>query len=369
MTQTKLIPIEQRTLWLQALERCGRHDIYHGPEYHRVSQLMGEGTPYLFTYQDETRWAALPFLVRPVSQVTGLESYELNDAASVYGYSGVISNVHQKDRGAIAFRTGFQQALHKTLKEKNIVSLFSRLNPLLDTKWLLGGLAEVVTLGPTVVLDLTESLQDQEKGMNQRVRRDLRKAVKAGVTVIEDESFKRIDEFIAIYNETMRDRDAQDFYFFPKEYYLNFKKELGGKIKLYFAELNGVVISTAMFFANGNIIQYHLSGTPSDQRKYSGLKLIFDVVRRWGTENGFAQFHLGGGVGAAKDSLLDFKAGFSKKMQDFAIVKMILDPALYAELNRARAAHENRNGAIVLSENFFPRYRRPVKLQPEPVIV
>ncbi len=367
MIRFKLIPIDQQENWGKVLQQCGRYDIYHGPQYHRVSQLMGEGAPYIFTYQNQNRWAALPFLLRPVSEVKGLESFSANDATSVYGYSGVLSNVQPNDENAVAFRSGFQEALHQALKQKNIVSLFTRLNPLIDTQWLLDGLIDVAPLGPTVAINLTQSLEDQEKAMNQRVRRDLRKAIKAGVTIEEDTSFARIDEFIAIYNETMRARNAQEFYFFPKQYYLHLKTMLGDDARLYFAELNGDVISTALFFTSGDIIQYHLSGTPSHQRKYSGLKLIFDAVRRWGTENGYACFHLGGGVGAARDSLLDFKAGFSKTRYDFGIAKMILDPQLYSVLNRARQLYENRTGCVVLSENFFPRYRRPVKIQQETV--
>ena len=178
--------------------------------------------------------------------------------------------------------------------------------------------------------------------------------------VIEVDYAEGIDDFISIYIETMRRNNASHYYFFSREYFLQLKAVLGESLKLYFAELHGEFIAAAMFFVNGNIIHYHLSGTPTRHKKHSGLKMILDSVRSWGTDNGYSWFNLGGGVQSNKDSLLEFKLGFSKNLFDFKLATLVTDLRLYSELCLARIDYETRNGLQPKSDYYFPRYRSPV---------
>ena len=74
--------------------------------------------------------------------------------------------------------------------------------------------------------------------------------------------------------------------------------------------------------------------------------LLFLEAARWAREQGFTRFHLGGGVGGADDSLLEFKLRFDEGgLIESAVGKAIHDEAAYRELGGAGF------------DGFFPAYR------------
>jgi hypothetical protein len=361
MSNYKLISADDRAQWLDALKLCGNYDIYHLPEYHLLSKHQKEGEPYLFYMKDVEGCAALPFLLRQVSEIDGLRDCLYQDATSVYGYPGIVCSVKQEDEGSTEFRNRFQKGFLKFLNEKGVIAFFSRLNPLLSTSWMFESICEIIPLSKTIAINLLQPEEIQLKGMSKGHRYDIRKARKEGVTVREDMKFDCLDDFISMYNETMDHSTASEYYYFPKEYYLKCKDLIQDSIKLFFAEKEGVIISASMFFLTNGIIQYHLSGTPRKYLMYGGAKVIIDELRIFGKKNGFSWLHLGGGVGSKEDSLFHFKAGFSKARFPFEVVNMIINPEIYAELVAKRIAWATTNGCLSLSNDYFPKYRGPLQ--------
>ena len=359
MSQYQLIPADDEQSWMDALARCGRFDVYHLPRYHRLCENMNEGQPLLFVWQSGEFFAALPVLVRPVAEVKGLEGYKFCDATSAYGYSGPLTNVVGSDPSAEEFRSKFQKNLTQALRQLDVVSLLVRSHPLMTHLWLFDGIADVSTIGPVVVMDLTLTHQEQEQQMSNRVLRDLRNARRNGVQVAEISYTDGIDEFIPVYYETMRRNNAQAYYFFSQDYFLELKKSLGKSVKLYVARMQGQLITSAIFFAQNDVIHYHLSGTPTYKMKYGGLKMILDHVRGWGSDNGFRWLNLGGGVQSNRDSLFEFKSGFSKQLFDFQLATLVCNADAYRELVEAHTKYEMHHQLRPMSEHFFPKYRRP----------
>ena len=360
-SETSIIPSDSTQEWMKALKVCGAHDIYHLPQYHLLAEKMGEGKAYLFFYHHNGEFAALPFLLRPVSEIEGLETSPYNDISSVYGYPGILSSIAKDSDSAEDFRIHFQAELLRVFEQLSAVAFFSRTNPLLPNTWMLEGMAEIVPLSTTIAIDLLKCNEEQLKQMTKGHKYDIRKAGKNGVIVEEDKTFHYIDDFIYIYNETMKRNNAAEHYYFPKEYYLHLKHCFGESIKLYFAKFEGKAISASLFFIEGSIIQYHLSGSLPEFFYLNGAKLILDEVRRWGTQNGFSWLHLGGGVGSSEDSLFRFKAGFSKLRLQFQIVRKIVDHDVYTELCCMRRKWALNNRHTLPETNYFPAYRRPIK--------
>jgi len=241
-----LIPASDQTTWMKALQLCGEYDSYHLPQYHLLAEEMGEGEPFLFFFQSNGSFAALPFLLRSVSTVEGLEESHHNDISSVYGYPGIVTSVKKDHVDSNKFRCDFQAVLKQLFKELSVVAFFSRTNPLLPTTWLFKEMAEVLPLALTVAIDLSLKDEKQLEGMTKGHKFDIRKARRLGVVVEEDETFQHIDEFIQIYDETMKRTGASNSYFFPKDYYLHLKKRFGESIRLYFAMLDGDRKSTRL---------------------------------------------------------------------------------------------------------------------------
>lgn len=71
--------------------------------------------------------------------------------------------------------------------------------------------------------------------------------------------------------------------------------------------------------------------------RQSPTTLETDCVRQWAKARGNRVLHLGGGVGAAKDPLFEFKAGFSPGRWRFQSLRLVSDPALYQTLVEHRA--------------------------------
>ncbi len=359
-TSFELISVQEKKKWMEALHLCELFDTYHLPEYHVLAEQNGEGKPHLFFFQCGSYFAALPILLNNIRDLEGLEKYTYLDATSVYGYPGIITSIKETNEFSDIFRSEFQSALVHNLQKLNIITFFSRLNPLINSSWLFEGLAEVVPIGTTIFIDLKKSENDQIKDMTKGHKYDIRKARREGVSVYMDKSFTHLDAFVKIYNDTMDRVNASKYYYFDHNYFYKFKELLRESAKLFIAYKDNIIISASLFFTSQHIVQYHLSGTPPEYKNLSGSKLIVDEVRKWGKKNGFSLLHLGGGVGSRKDSLFRFKAGFSKNQHQFEIVKLVLNKEAYNKIVDKRNLWVKKHGFGFLDSNYFPIYRTPV---------
>jgi lipid II:glycine glycyltransferase (peptidoglycan interpeptide bridge formation enzyme) len=100
-----------------------------------------------------------------------------------------------------------------------------------------------------------------------------------------------------------------------------------------------------------------LGGTKTKFLKLSPTNLETDYTRRWAKERGNEFLHLGGGVGGSKDSLYNFKAGFSKQRHTFLTMRLVIDEKKYIELVKLRAKYLNIEVEKLLKTDFFPAYR------------
>jgi hypothetical protein len=103
------------------------------------------------------------------------------------------------------------------------------------------------------------------------------------------------------------------------------------------------------------IVQFHLSGTAEDHLRLSPSKLMIDQVWRAARQSGARLFHLGGGVGAGRDSLFEFKSRFSNWRMPFHTWRVIADQDQYRALadTGASSAGDGENA------DYFPHYRAP----------
>lgn len=363
MPQCEVIPPEDAAAWCRAIETCAGYDSYHLPAYQRVMQDQGDGTPRLFFYRDTAgRCAALPLLLRPLNQIEGLADEQRFDAASAYGYPGLTTNVSPAAPDAADFRRRLLEALFEAWRRCELISVFIRQNPFFDTQWLLQDAGEVVTRGVTVAIDLTLSVDEQFRRMRRDHRYDIRRAVRDGLTVVEDPEFRGLDTFIRLYRETMQRVGAGDYYYFGRDYFETLKQQLGDRLKILFAKQQDQVIAGALFMLGPRIVQYHLSGSSTAHRRVRGaVKCLIDHMRTQATEAGFDWLHLGGGLGSQQDSLFEFKAGFSPVHLPFKLARVIVDPEAYesAVIRHAEAAGV-APGSSLAPDGFFPAYRKPL---------
>ena len=321
--------------WNSTIKDMEHYDFYFFNSYQPKDEES-----ILISFKEEGYSISLPLIIRPI------ENTNYYDATSVYGYGGPL---YSKASIPTRIIKRFNNAIKKCFKELKVVSVFSRLHPLLRQQDNFLNVGNVVSLGETISIDLTLSLENQRSQYRRRLKSRLNKLRRSDLCVFEDSNFEHIDEFIKLYHETMNRVEADSSYFFDREYFNNLFLSDDIDARLFFVKDGDKFVSGGIFTFTDGIIEYHLSGTKTEYLKNSPLELLIDHVRITGTEQGYNNLHLGGGVGSQEDNLFHYKAGFSKSRNTFKIWKYIANKKVYQSLIKKID--------IAKSDNFFPLYR------------
>ena len=343
-------------LWRETLQKL-RHDTYHLPEYVAIeakrNQTIGEAL--LVSRGDKILF--VPYLLRSCNHLASFSEQmeETFDVLSPYGFPGILlSDSARKDPEFVrqAFRE-FQQGL----KSRGVCSAFLRLHPILSDKF--SELFPPHTLtdnGETVSVDL--SLDEAQiwthtrKGHKSTINKCKRLGLVGNTVNLAD----YMDEFLAIYYETMDRVEAKDVYYFERDYF-NDLLELGDAVHLVTVESDNQIVCASVFFERCGIVQAHLGGTKTEFLWQSPFSLVFHHARLWAKSRGNKFMHIGGGVGGGKDKLSTFKTGFSRQRHQFFTMRLVIDEAKYNHLVSLKAAAKNIAPTLLRESNFFPAYR------------
>jgi hypothetical protein len=321
-----------------------RHDFYHLPAYVELAARGSGEACALYAEEDGDR------LLVPLVRQRLRELPERSDLASPYGYPSPLLNAPEES-GFV--RRALEQAV-LFLREQGVVALFGRLHPLLPAPLsAMAAVGQVVEHGVTVSIDLRKEPERVWEEMRRSHRYEIRRAERQGFVAALDHSWRRFEEFARLYAETMRRRGAAPNYFFSGDYFTRLREALGERLSLWVVMREDVLACAALFANTNSMVQYHLSASDPTFAKSEPTKLLINAVRSWAQERGATDLHLGGGVGAANDSLFFFKAGFSARRHPFRSWRVVVNERLYAELTRTRSpAADLSNHA-----GFFPAYR------------
>ena len=318
-------------------------DIYHSRFWMEANQKLQDGSLFSMIISDDDNKAFLPLLKRKINE----SNYY--DLITPYGYGGIAFNKAATDD----FKNNVLDEVLNYLSNNKCVSLFLRLHPLLNKSI---NSSHISKNGVTLAVELDNKYEDIKKSYASGHRYDIKKALKNdNISITDDVDFKYFDEFIDIYINTMNKLEASDFYYFNRSYFYTLKNSLSNSLKLIVVKINDDVIGASLFMIHNSIIQYHLSGTTDEGRKYQPSKLILDYMIEFGVSNGYKYLHLGGGVGAEKDNLYQFKKRFAATDYNFCTVKMITNKEVYFDLCKALNYSESE---IDNHSDFFPLYRK-----------
>lgn len=321
-----LLDLKDANQWHHLLDRMPKSqmDVYFTPEYYSLYQNYGDGEACCFVYERGGNIVLYPFLRNPIT----LLGYELDkeyyDIQGAYGYNGIITSNQSVD-----FTNSFWEEFDEWCQENDVVAEFSRFHPLLNNHLVASPKMKTFYSRHTVALDLT----DNDIWMHQissKNRNMIRKAEKGGVTIVESDDY---DTFMELYNGTMGDLHAERFYFFPKQYYDEYKHAFKGRSLLCLALLDDKAIAGSMFMFSDDYAHYHLSARNREYSRFAANNLILWYGIQKAKERGCKWFHFGGGTtGEDDDSLLKFKKEFSKSMCEFWIGKRIHNQAVYDQI-------------------------------------
>ena len=320
--------------WDPLLERLGLADAYFLRGYLESAAVLDPGRAVLLHLAGDRGDVVFACLVRDVPGVDGRV-----DVTTPYGYGGPVA------AGEDPPADGFAEGYESWAAEAGALTTFVRFHPLFGNQRLAPAGAELERLADTATWPL-DAERDLYEEMHAKHRSDVRKCEQAGVAVTVEEGGS-LDEFVTLYEATMRDRDAADFYFFPPEYWAALTAGLGERLLRLDARIEGELIASTLCIATAPWLHYHLAAMDDTGRKLGASKLLLIEAARWGQARGLAELHLGSGLGGSEDSLWKFKQRFSDHPgREFWIGKLVHDEAAYREL----AGTDSTAG-------FFPAYR------------
>jgi len=334
MIATFLPPDDER--WTAVLRKT-RHDVYHRPEYLRTAAAHEGGEPVAFYAEDASGSLLLPLLLREIPNTTQV------DATSPYGYPSPLWTAPDP--------TPHWSAFLGTAQNRGIVSAFVRLHPLLPRPTPPRDCLDATALvehGPTVWIDCTQCPEDMWAETRSGHQSDIRRLQRRDYSVRVGDDL--LPEFVRLYRQTMDRVDADPFYYFSEDYFQSWTGPLEPYCQIAVVrDENGEAAAAGLFTEVSGWMQYHLSGTAETHRKLAPSKLMIHVMRVRAYEAGNSRLHLGGGLGAAKDSVFNFKAGFSSSRAAFHSLRIVCDQEAYRTLCS--------NPPPPPAEGFFPAYR------------
>lgn len=341
-------------LWLSTLEQLP-HDVYHLPDYVALDAKRTKTVPEAFLLQEDDKVFFAPYLLRSCADIFPSTDTEIYDIISPYGYPGILMSQAAIDNPE--FPDFALQKFFQTLQNKGVCSAFLRLHPILGADFAKVFKSDpLLENGKTVSIDLTLDKGKIWAKTRRGHQSTINKCMRLGFTARTVPYAEYIDEFIAIYEETMNRVKAKDSYYFERDYFEGLL-DLGDKIHLGIVELEGEIASACLFFESCGIVQAHLGGTKSEFLKQSPFNLLLHYMRLWAKARGNKYLHIGGGVGGKKDNLYTFKSGFSKQRHEFFTLRSVVDTERYNYLLNFKANAMDKSVEELEESQFFPAYR------------
>ena len=317
------------------------HDIYHVPTWVALDARIEGGSPRALLVEDGGKSLLLPLVIRSIPG-GGL------DATSPYGYPGpLMVGTDEPAFMADALDHGIQM-----LRSEGIISMFIRTHPLLNPAPP-PGVGTAVRHGDTIAIDLTLADDLIWSQTRKDHRRSIRRSLAAGHRVRVDTAWEHFETFKRLYAHTMTRVNADAYYFFTDSHFDELRSRFPDRIHLIVVEIEGEIATAALELETCGIVQDYLAGTDERFLRFQPDKLMLHFVRSWARQRGNRWLHLGGGVGANDDSLLHFKAGFSRGRYPYYTVRVVLREQEYKQLVAAMKGHRNPTDL----SGFFPAYR------------
>jgi CelD/BcsL family acetyltransferase involved in cellulose biosynthesis len=323
--------------WLELWHACGREPFAH-PRYVRLF-AQPEDRAVALVVEGSDGNALTPLIVRTVRD-------GIYDAISPYGYGGPFLSAGTNAGAAL-------DAVSQWARREGMCSVFLRLSLGLEVS----GRPEVEEVLSNVVVDLRRPMDDVWRNYEHKVRKNVKKALRAGCRVEQRDLRTDVDCFLDVYGATMRRRDAPAWYHFDRAFITRLAEELAGSYSTFVAlDSRGRTVSVEIVLESDRRLYSFLGGTLAEAFPMSPNDLLKHEIVRYGAGSGRSGFVLGGGYRGG-DGIFRYKRSFDPGgVHPFHVAKIIGDRRRYADMV---AAH----GKVPLPDQqetpFFPAYRAP----------
>lgn len=277
--------------WDKIVKSFPDYDVYYLSGYAKACEVHGDGEGLLIYYQDETTRG-----INVVIKKSLEDGYSYVETP--YGYGGFLIEGD--------FAKVFD-AYDRFCKEEKIAKEFIRFHLFYETHQQFQGLLE--SKSNNIVRSLTETIEEIQKDFEHKVRKNIKKAVSNGLTMLISKDNKYLNDFLNIYEKTMNRKNATEKYRFDRNYFTTLN-QMEENIMYFFVLHEETIISCELVLYDKTRAYSFLGGTLNeyfDLRPNDFLK--FEIIK-WAKNQGLTHFVLGGGTGS-DDGIFKYKKSFA----------------------------------------------------------
>lgn len=340
------ITIKEQDKWDTIVKSFNNYDVNYLSQYAKAFAENGEGYPLLIYFENDTSKAMNVVMKRDISLNESfkgkLQPNEWFDISTPYGYGGFL--IEGEDYQTL------DEEYVRYCKENGFISEFIRFHLFSDYKEIFNG--TVISYTNNVVRTLDLDIEDMVMDCEHKVRKNLKKANKAGLKIEIDYSGERMEEFLDIYYGTMDRNDAKSNFFFPESFFKIINEMTNNFVYIHVIHEDKVISTELVIFGTENCYSF-LGGTHSDFFDLRPNDFLKVEIIKWAKDKGLRRFILGGGYGQ-DDGIFRYKKSFSPNgIYKFYVGNRIFDEEKYSELVKIRSS----NQYFDKDTNFFPKYR------------
>ncbi len=350
----KIFSLKNSNEWSLKLKQLPlpRQDIYYLPEYYKIYENRGEGRAQCFLYENNGEIALYPFLQRKIQAISWIKNHdkEYYDIEGAYGYNGIVFSSDSKE-----FRDKFFKKFSQFCFDSNIIAEFSRFHPLIDNYLFSQGHVTTIFDRNTVYLDLSAPYETIWENYSKTNRNVIRKAQKIGIKIQTSTDLFYLKNFVKLYHDFLDFLQADKYYYFNIDYFLDLKKYINDHFYLFSALYEEKIIAQLLLLTYNQYAHVHLACRDHSAYKIPVNNLLYDYCIKFSKDLGCRYIHFGGGRSNSEDdSLYKFKKIFSKNESKFYLGKKIYNKEIYDKL--CSAWHKKFPEKAAEFEFYFLKY-------------
>lgn len=336
--------------WYDVYAGFSNRDIFYNPDYYRINGEYAGWDPKIFVFTCNGTQIIYPYLKKSMHTLEFLRDTPLNAYADIttLEYGGPISE------GLITpeVMREFTAAFSEHCVDAGIVSEYARFNPFSRA---MHHLSAVQHTKDVFYIDMTKPRAEITHEFKKSSRNAITKAGRERVEIYDSRRVDDLESFYHIYTENMRRKGADMFYFYSIDYMKAIVRELGRRIRLIVAAIDGEVIAGSFFLYDNKTAHYYLSALAQKYKSAGATNLTLSQEIMYAKEQGYLTFNLGGGY-VPGDGLEWFKRSFTRTFRPFYSCKKVHAPHIYKQLSQIRGAWAQREQKPY-NLSYFPEYR------------
>lgn len=324
-------------------------DLFFEKDYGKLYEKIERGSCEVFEFTHALGSVYHQFIKKEIP--VQLKDGPYFDLVTPYGYGGpLMTDIADGKKEELAQL--FQEAFWSYCQENKIVGESVRFHPVFSNAHDFKSCYEIVHRRNTTGTNLKIYEDPVQSEFSKSCRRNIRKALKSGVSFSITINPPDLKEFKEIYYSTMDRNKAAEIYYFDDDYFSDCLRRFGKNILLTEVTFEGKVIGMGLNFFYNDLIHTHLSGTLKDYHHLSPAYVLQYALTVWGKDNGISLIHDGGGrTRDPQDSLFLFKKQFGKNTEfEYYFGYKIWNEPIYQAL--CEEAQVSRSG------ESFPAYRQ-----------